>query len=47
MKPKVKNGIVVFRYYALNLIKAIELVLQAFTAVNNHMNNNVKLKIQN
>lgn len=38
MKPKVKSGVVVFRYYALNLIKAIELILQAFTAVKYHMN---------
>ena len=38
MKPKVKNGVCVFRHYALNFIKAIELILQAFTAVQNNIN---------
>jgi len=38
MKPKVKHGVHVFGHYALNFIEAIELVLQAFTAVENNIN---------
>lgn len=38
MKPEVKHGVHVFRHYAQNFIKVIELVLQAFTAVQNNIN---------
>jgi len=37
-EAKGENGVLVFKHYALNLIKAIELVLQAFPAVQNNIN---------